>query len=179
MTEIIGVRFKSGGKQYYFDPNGQAVAPGQGVIIETSRGLEYGECTQGNTMVEDEAVVQPLRPLVRLATEKDLDTVAKNREKEARAFSICQEKIAAHGLDMKLVEVEYNFEGNKILFFFTSEGRVAFPQLWAFLRTPLRSLKRAAKHPTRSSRRSWPPTLACPYFTSGERATTVPVKKAG
>ena len=68
MTEIIGVRFKSGGKQYYFDPNGQAVAPGQGVIIETSRGLEYGECTQGNTMVEDEAVVQPLRPLVRLAT---------------------------------------------------------------------------------------------------------------
>ena len=116
MTEIIGVRFKSGGKQYYFDPNGQAVAPGQGVIIETSRGLEYGECTQGNTMVEDEAVVQPLRPLVRLATEKDLDTVAKNREKEARAFSICQEKIAAHGLDMKLVEVEYNFEGNKILF---------------------------------------------------------------
>ena len=70
MTEIIGVRFKSGGKQYYFDPNGQAVAPGQGVIIETSRGLEYGECTQGNTMVEDEAVVQPLRPLVRLATER-------------------------------------------------------------------------------------------------------------
>ena len=129
MTEIIGVRFKSGGKQYYFDPNGQAVAPGQGVIIETSRGLEYGECTQGNTMVEDEAVVQPLRPLVRLATEKDLDTVAKNREKEARAFSICQEKIAAHGLDMKLVEVEYNFEGNKILFFFTSEGRVDFRAL--------------------------------------------------
>ena len=129
MTEIIGVRFKSGGKQYYFDPNGQAVAPGQGVIIETSRGLEYGECTQGNTMVEDEAVVQPLRPLVRLATQKDLDTGAKNREKEARAFSICQEKIAAHGLDMKLVEVEYNFEGNKILFFFTSEGRVDFRAL--------------------------------------------------
>ena len=129
MVEIISVRFKSGGKQYYFDPNGQAVAPGQGVIIETSRGLEYGECTQGNTMVEDEAVVQPLRPLVRLATEKDLDTVAKNREKEARAFSICQEKIAAHGLDMKLVEVEYNFEGNKILFFFTSEGRVDFRAL--------------------------------------------------
>ena len=129
MTEIIGVRFKSGGKQYYFDPQGQQVAEGQGVIIETSRGLEYGECTQGNTMVEDEAVVQPLRPLVRLATEKDLDTVAKNREKEARAFSICQEKIAAHGLDMKLVDVEYNFEGNKILFFFTSEGRVDFRAL--------------------------------------------------
>ena len=129
MTEIIGVRFKSGGKQYYFDPQGQQVAEGQGVIIETSRGLEYGECVQSNTMVEDEAVVQPLRPLVRIATQKDLDTVAKNREKEKKAFTICQDKIAAHGLDMKLVEVEYNFEGNKILFFFTSEGRVDFRAL--------------------------------------------------
>ena len=129
MTEIIGVRFKSGGKQYYFDPRGLAVRPGQGVIIETSRGLEYGECAQGNTMVEDEAVVQPLRPLVRLATERDLDIVARNREKEKKAFAICQEKIAAHGLDMKLVEVEYNFEGSKILFFFTSDGRVDFRAL--------------------------------------------------
>ena len=129
MTEIIGVRFKSGGKQYYFDPRGQQVSPGQGVIIETSRGLEYGECAQGNTMVEDEAVVQPLRPLVRIATDKDLETVAKNHEKEKRAFTICQEKIAAHGLEMKLVEVEYSFEGNKILFFFTSEGRVDFRAL--------------------------------------------------
>ncbi len=129
MTEIIGVRFKSGGKQYYFDPQGQQVAPGQGVIIETSRGLEYGECTQGNTMVEDEEVVQPLRPLVRLATDRDLETVERNHEKEKRAFTICQEKIAAHGLDMKLVEVEYSFEGNKILFFFTSEGRVDFRAL--------------------------------------------------
>ena len=129
MTEIIGVRFKSGGKQYYFDPRGEQVSPGQGVIIETSRGLEYGECAQGNTMVEDEEVVQPLRPLVRLATDKDLETVAKNREKEKRAFSICLEKIAAHGLDMKLVEVEYSFEGNKILFFFTSDGRVDFRAL--------------------------------------------------
>ena len=129
MTEIIGVRFKSGGKQYYFDPQGQQVAEGQGVIIETSRGLEYGECVQANTMVEDEAVVQPLRPLVRIATDKDLDTVAKNHEKEKKAFTICQDKIAAHGLDMKLVDVEYNFEGNKILFFFTSEGRVDFRAL--------------------------------------------------
>lgn len=129
MTEIIGVRFKSGGKQYYFDPQGQQVEPGQGVIIETSRGLEYGECAQGNTMVEDEEVVQPLRPMVRIATDKDLETVQKNHEKEKKAFTICQEKIAAHGLDMKLVEVEYNFEGNKILFFFTSEGRVDFRAL--------------------------------------------------
>ena len=129
MTEIIGVRFKSGGKQYYFDPKGQQVEPGQGVIIETSRGLEYGECAQGNTMVEDEAVVPPLRPLIRLATDRDLETVEKNREKEKKAFAICQEKIAAHGLEMKLVEVEYSFEGNKILFFFTAEGRVDFRAL--------------------------------------------------
>lgn len=129
MTEIIAVRFKNGGKEYYFDPQGQTVAPGDGVIIETSRGLEYGECSQGNTMVEDESVVQPLRPLVRLATPQDLQTVERNREKETRAFTICQEKIAAHGLDMKLVRVEYSFDGSKILFFFTSDGRVDFRAL--------------------------------------------------
>ena len=129
MTEIIGVRFKSGGKQYYFDPCGTQVSAGQGVIIETSRGLEFGTCSQGNTMVEDEAVVQPLRPLIRIANQADLDTVERNRAKEERAFQICQEKIAAHGLDMKLVEVEYSFEGNKILFFFTSDGRVDFRAL--------------------------------------------------
>lgn len=129
MVEIIGVRFKSGGKQYYFDPAGLEVQPGQGVIVETSRGLEYGECAQGNTQVEEEAVVQPLRPLVRIATEEDEKTVEKNREKEAKAFQICQEKIAAHGLEMKLVEAEYSFEGNKVLFFFTAEGRVDFRAL--------------------------------------------------
>lgn len=129
MTEIIGVRFKSGGKQYYFDPQGIEVQPGQGVIIETSRGIEYGECIKGNTMVEDDAVVPPLRPMVRVATDEDERVVAKNQEREERAFRICQEKIAEHRLDMKLVEVEYNFEGNKILFFFTSEGRVDFRAL--------------------------------------------------
>ena len=129
MVEIIGVRFKSGGKQYYFDPAGLEVQPGQGVIVETSRGLEYGECAQGNTQVEEETVVQPLRPLVRIATEEDEKTVEKNREKEAKAFQICQEKIAAHGLEMKLVEAEYSFERNKVLFFFTAEGRVDFRAL--------------------------------------------------
>ena len=129
MGEIIGVRFKSGGKQYYFAPAGLEVQPGQGVIVETSRGLEYGECAQGNTQVEEETVVQPLRPLVRIATEEDEKTVEKNREKEAKAFQICQEKIAAHGLEMKLVEAEYSFEGNKVLFFFTAEGRVDFRAL--------------------------------------------------
>ena len=129
MTEIIGVRFKSGGKQYYFDPRGVRVEPGQGVIIETARGVEYGECVKENTLVEDSAVVQPLRPMIRVATEEDKKTLQRNREKEERAFRICQEKIAEHKLEMKLVEVEYNFEGNKILFFFTAEGRVDFRAL--------------------------------------------------
>ncbi len=129
MTEIISVRFKNGGKQYYFDPMGIQVPRGQGVIIETARGPEYGECVQTNTMVEDEEVIQPLRPLLRLATEEDLLTLERNREKEKRAFQICQEKIAAHKLEMKLVEVEYNFDGSKIIFFFTADGRVDFRAL--------------------------------------------------
>ena len=129
MTEIISVRFKPGGKQYYFDPQGLEVKAGEGVILETSRGLEYGECTRGNHLVADEAVVQPLRPLVRLATEKDRQTVERNREKEKSAFQICQTKIAEHKLEMKLVDAEYSFEGNKVLFFFTSDGRVDFRAL--------------------------------------------------
>ncbi len=126
MTEIIGARFKSGGKQYYFDPVGLQIAEGQGVILETSRGVEYAECTQRNTMVEDAAVVQPLRPVLRIATERDLETVERNRERADSAFRACQEKILEHKLEMKLVDVEYGFDGNKILFFFTSEGRVDF-----------------------------------------------------
>ena len=129
MTEIISVRFKPGGKQYYFDPQGQTVKAGEGVILETSRGLEYGECSAGNHMVADEAVVQPLRTLVRIATDKDKEIVEQNRAKEESAFKICQKKIAEHELDMKLVDVEYSFEGNKVLFFFTSEGRVDFRAL--------------------------------------------------
>ena len=129
MLEIIGVRFKEGGKQYFFDPQGIQVQEGQDVIVETSRGLEYGQCVQANREVKEEAVIQPLRPLVRIATEEDKKTLEKNKEKEARAFQICQEKIAAHGLEMKLVDAEYSFEGNKILFFFTAEGRVDFRAL--------------------------------------------------
>ncbi len=129
MTEIISVRFKAGGKQYYFDPKGQTVKVGEGVILETSRGLEYGECTKGNHMVADEAVVQPLRSLLRIATERDKELVAQNKQKEETAFQICQKKIVEHELDMKLVDVEYSFEGNKVLFFFTSEGRVDFRAL--------------------------------------------------
>ena len=129
MTEIIGVHFKGGGKQYYFDPQGLQVEAGAPVIVETARGLEYGQCATGNTMVEDTAVIQPLRPVIRIATAEDTRTVEQNHEKEKRAFRICEEKIRDHQLDMKLVDVEYSFEGNKILFFFTSEERVDFRAL--------------------------------------------------
>lgn len=129
MVDIIGVRFKCGGKQYYFDPNGLEVQAGQDVIVETSRGVEYGQCVQGNIQVEDEAVTPPLRPVLRIATEEDRQTLERNKEKQDKAFQICQEKIAAHGLEMKLVEAEYSFEGNKVLFFFTAEGRVDFRAL--------------------------------------------------
>ncbi len=129
MTEIISVRFKKGGKEYYFNPNGMQFQPGQSVIIETARGVEFGECTQGNNLVDEMTLVSPLRPVLRAATPEDEQTLEQNKKKEARAFEICEKKIAEHGLDMKLVEVEYNFEGSKILFFFTSDGRVDFREL--------------------------------------------------
>jgi len=129
MTEIIGVRFKSGGKQYYFDPKGLTVKAGQGVIVETGKGVEYGMCCRPNGYVEDTAVVQPLKAVVRIATEADEQTVADNVLKERQAMRIAQEKIARHGLEMKLVRVEYAFDGSKILFFFTAEGRVDFRAL--------------------------------------------------
>ena len=129
MTEIISVRFRPGGKQYYFDPAGLTVAEGQSVIVETGKGLEYGTCVRRNTMVEDEAVVQPLRPVVRMATERDEKQVRENRGREKEALRTCQQLVERHGLDMKLVQVEFSFDGNKILFFFTSDGRVDFRAL--------------------------------------------------
>lgn len=126
MVEIISVRFKEGGRQYYFNPNGERFRLGEGVIVETARGVEFGECTQENTAVDEMELTAPLRPVLRRATPEDQLTREKNKEKEARAFQICQEKIAEHGLEMKLVEAEYSFEGNKVLFFFTAEGRVDF-----------------------------------------------------
>ena len=129
MVEIISVRFKEGGRQYYFNPNGERFRLGEGVIVETARGVEFGECTQENTAVDEIELTAPLRPVLRRATPEDQLTREKNKEKEARAFQICQEKIAEHGLEMKLVEAEYSFEGNKVLFFFTAEGRVDFRAL--------------------------------------------------
>ena len=129
MTEVIGVRFRGGCKEYYFDPRGVTVEPNQFVIVETAQGAEYAQCVSGNHEVEDGSVVQPLRPLVRVATENDRRTFEYNKTREKEAFGICQRKIAEHGLDMKLVRVESNFDGSKILFFFTSDGRVDFREL--------------------------------------------------
>ena len=129
MTEVVSVRFKNRGKSYYFDPLGHQVQVGQNVIVETSKGLEFGECTRGNFLVPEDSVVPPLRPVIRLATSADVETDQENKEKERKAHLICLEKIRDHELDMKLVDVEYNFEGSKILFFFTSDGRVDFREL--------------------------------------------------
>ena len=129
MTTIIGVRFKSNGKMYYFDPQGTEVAPGTGVIVETARGVEYGDCVQGNTDVPDQQVTQPLKRLVRVATEADLKTLERNKKRADEAFIICKQKIEDRGLDMNLVTAECTFDMNKLLFYFTADGRVDFREL--------------------------------------------------
>ena len=129
MTEVISVRFRSGCKTYYFNPGQLHIEAGQDVIVETAQGAEYVTCTEGNHPVEDHQVVEPLRRVLRLATENDRRSLQLAREKEKDAFAVCQKKIAQHGLEMKLVRVECSFDGNKILFFFTADGRVDFREL--------------------------------------------------
>ena len=129
MTEVVSVRFKNKGKVYYFDPNSLTISHGDKLIVETAKGMEFAECTQGNHLVEDSSVRSPLRPVIRIATPEDILRAQENHRREAQAMEVCKEKIAKHKLDMKLVDVEYNFEGNKILFFFTSDGRVDFREL--------------------------------------------------
>jgi len=129
LTEVISVRFLSGHKSYDFDPRGLTVNAGDDVIVETSQGVEYAVCCEGNHEVPDEAVVQPLCPVIRLATDADRRTLERNSAKETEAFNICQDKIADHQLEMKLVDVSCNFDGNKIIFFFTADGRVDFREL--------------------------------------------------
>lgn len=126
MTEIITVRFKRGGKLYFFDPKGLQVKETDGVIVETARGSEFAECMKGNHSVPDENIHPPLREVVRLANDKDIAMIEKNQQKEKYAKKVCLEKIKQHKLEMKIVGVEYSFEGNKVLFFFTSDGRVDF-----------------------------------------------------
>ena len=129
MTEIVGVRFSNRGKSYYFDPSGLVINKGDNVVVETAKGIEYGECTHSNRMVVNESIVKPLRPVVRVATEADKLSAQRGKAKEKEAFAYCHKKIVDFGLDMKLVDVEYGFEGNKILFFFTSDVRVDFRDL--------------------------------------------------
>jgi len=129
LTEIVSVRFNEFGKSYFFDPSGIDIPQGEMVVVETAKGLEYGECVRSNHQVEDDTVIQPLRPVVRIATDADNKSAEAGKEKEKEAFDYCQKKINDFGLEMKLVSVEYGFEGNKILFFFTSDGRVDFREL--------------------------------------------------
>ncbi|MBO4331310.1 MAG: hypothetical protein J5827_04465 [Oscillospiraceae bacterium] len=129
MPEVVSVRFRNRGKVYYFDPSGLMPEEGDKLVVETSKGREMGDCVGGVRQVGESGIVQPLRPVIRIATEEDIRQAEENRRKEAEAFEICQQKIEARGLDMKLVDVEYSFDGSKILFFFTSDGRVDFREL--------------------------------------------------
>lgn len=129
MITVIGVRFRSGGKVYYFGPGELEIKNGDHVIVETARGVEYGYVVLGNRQVEDNKVIQPLKSVIRLATEEDKTKEESNRKKEKDAFGICQEKIRKHGLEMKLIDVEYTFDNNKILFYFTADGRIDFREL--------------------------------------------------
>ena len=129
MTEIIGVRFKNAGKTYFFSPGGVKLSQGDRVVVETARGIECGSVVIPNRLMEDGQIVAPLKGIIRVAGEQDLKVVEENAAKEKEAFRVCQQKIAARGLDMHLVDVEYTFDGNKILFYFTADGRVDFREL--------------------------------------------------
>ncbi|MDC3417951.1 PSP1 domain-containing protein [Aquibacillus salsiterrae] len=129
MIEVIGVRFKKAGKIYYFDPENHAIQLDDYVIVETVRGIEFGKVVIANKKVDEEDVVLPLKKVIRLATDKDKLTVAENQENAKEAYHVCQQKIQEHKLDMNLVDVEYTFDRNKVIFYFTADGRVDFRDL--------------------------------------------------
>lgn len=129
MTEVISVKFKDNGRSYYFDPCGRTVKIGDSVIVETQGGNEFGTVAAANQMVDDESIVKPLKKMLRFANERDIKKLKENVKKEDEAFIICEELVEVHKLNMKLVEVEYSFDGSKIIFFFTSDGRVDFREL--------------------------------------------------
>lgn len=129
MKTVVGVRFRQTKKIYYFDPQGKDIKKGDDVIVETARGVEFGSVQVGPKQIADDEVVSPLKPIIRKANDKDRKTEEENRGKEKKAFDICLEKIAKHELDMKLVDVEYTFDGNKILFYFVADGRIDFREL--------------------------------------------------
>lgn len=129
MTKIVGIRFRTAGKIYYFDPADFDLDMAMHVIVETARGIEMGTVLIPPKDVDDDKVVSPLKPVIRVATDEDEKTVERNKEKEKEAFAICKEKIIKHGLEMKLVDAEYTFDGNKLLFYFTADGRIDFREL--------------------------------------------------
>ena len=129
MIKVIGLRFRKAGKVYFFDPAGMEIKTGDHVIVETARGIEFGHVVLGNREVEDKKVVQPLKPVIRMATRADEEVERKNKEKEKEAFKICLEKIKKHDLQMKLIDAEYTFDNNKVLFYFTADGRIDFREL--------------------------------------------------
>lgn len=129
MVKVIGVRFRVAGKIYFFSPGKLEIRQGDNVIVETARGVEFGRVVSGPKEVPDDEVIQPLKSVIRIATEQDHKTEEKNREKEKEAFKICLEKIRKHGLDMKLIDAEYTFDNNKVLFYFTADGRIDFREL--------------------------------------------------
>ena len=129
MLTVIGVRFRAAGKIYYFDPADRQIKIGDHVIVETARGIEYGYVVLGNREVDETMVIPPLKPVIRMATDEDRAIEAKNKEKEKEAFKICQEKIKKHNLEMKLIDAEYTFDNNKVLFYFTADGRIDFREL--------------------------------------------------
>ncbi len=127
--KVIGVRFRTAGKIYYFSPQEFSIKRGDHVIVETARGIEFGTVVMAPTEMEGSKVIQPLKPVLRLAAEKDLEQEASNKVKEKEAFQICQEKIKKHKLEMKLIDAEYTFDNNKVLFYFTADGRIDFREL--------------------------------------------------
>ena len=129
MTRVIGVRFRPAGKIYFFSPGKYDVKTGDKVIVETARGVEFGSVVLGLKEVEDDKITQPLKSVIRIATQDDIRKEEKNREKEKEAFNICLEKIRKHGLEMKLIDAEYTFDNNKVLFYFTADGRIDFREL--------------------------------------------------
>lgn len=129
MKEVIGVRFRENGKIYFFNPLNYKIDPGRYVIVETARGVEYGKVVLGRREIDEEQMSSPLKPIIRIADEKDALKYEENKEKSRKAYGICLEKIKKHGLEMKLIDVEYTFDNNKVLFYFTADGRVDFREL--------------------------------------------------
>ena len=129
MTKVVGVRFSDTGKMYYFDPKGFDIKNGQEIIVETANGLEFGKASTGVKLVEDDEVVSPLKPVIRIATDEDRKKVEENKRKEKEAFEICNQKIQKHNLEMNLTNAEYSFDCSKVIFYFTAAGRIDFREL--------------------------------------------------